>query len=435
MITGLEFDTPILGTVRMGEVRPGEAGASEEVVHFDYFEVHSRRKNPDGTWAKHQLHDELLEKLAEAKQSGAGDSEDQQEPVKLRQIPIQFQYNNPDLLLTQQFEARRLSDGQRVCVGDGEKAIRIVDGNRAQETECQGCDRCPFGHSQDVLCQRRTSLTFRIEGQSDEFAAFVLHSAGRNTAQTLVAKLHAMHGAFGGRLVGIPMSLKMRYTASADAASGPVFFADIVLRPGVKPFEAVKMAIEYEKQQQEAGFDQERLEEAMLELKRASRFAPPEDFGQVRDLYRRSGGHSWQEVIPQSSDAGAVNSCANFGNGQEEGEQQASAESARLSEVSPVAGARQRMRAAAALGASNIAAAKRDDQGEAPVQAMQAVEPAGTLQLVAPAPADVAAETSSDSVVMAPIPLVTGAPIPHVAVKALASIPAMPQVPAATAAF
>lgn len=422
MVTGLEFDTPILGTVRMGDVRPSEAGAEDELLHFDYFEVHTRRKNPDGTWAKHALHEKLL-KGQEG--SGQGDGENH-EPKKLREIPILLPYNNPELLLTQQFEARRLSDGKRVCVGDGIKAIRIADSNRASEAECPGCDRCPFGNSQDVLCQRRTSFIFRIDGQGDQFSVFVLHSAGKNTGQTLVAKLHAMHGAFGGKLVGIPMSLKMRNTASVDAAQGPVFYADLVLR-GVSPIEAVKMAREHEKEQLEAGFDQEGLEAAMLELKKHSRFAPPEEFGQVRDFYAREARRSSQEVGAQHFEGAAVNSCEKLSEGQAVAAiLETDVATARWSAVGPAAGARERMRAAAlAAGQEGNAA---PPQAQDPAAAVKVCEDRPkTLQLVQ----TTAKEIGVAAVTQPP----AGAAIPRVVATALSGIPEMPRTNAAPAAF
>jgi hypothetical protein len=422
MVTGLEFDTPILGTVRMGEVRPGEAGAADELLHFDYFEVHTRRKNPDGTWAKHALHEKLLNSQEGA---GQGDGENQ-EPKKLREIPILLPYNNPDLLLTQQFEARRLSDGKRVCVGDGIKAIRIADSNRAGEAECPGCDRCPFGNSQDVLCQRRTSFIFRIDGQGDQFSVFVLHSAGKNTGQTLVAKLHAMHGAFGGKLVGIPMSLKMRNTASVDSAQGPVFYADLVLR-GVSPIEAVKIAREHEKEQLEAGFDQEGLEAAMLELKKHSQFAPPEEFGQVRDFYAMEARRSSQEVIAQHFGAAAVNSCEKLSEGQvAAGVLEGDGATARWSTVGPAAGARERMRAAA------LAAGQQSDA--APTQAKEPAE-AVTMSEDRPKALQLVQTAAKD---VAPAPVgqpPAGAVIPRVVATALSVIPEMPRANAVPAAF
>ncbi|MBP0596159.1 hypothetical protein J8I87_42505 [Paraburkholderia sp. LEh10] len=428
MVSGLEFDTPILGTVRMGDVRTGEAGAPDELLHFDYFEVHTRRKSPDGTWAKHLLHDQLLEKLAETRLGEEGEG---QKGIRLREIPIQLPYNNPELLLTQQLEARRLSDGKRVCVGDGQTAIRIIDVNRAQEAECPGCDQCPFGNTQDVFCQRRTSLIFRIEGQGDPFSVFVLHSAGKNTAQTLVAKLHAMHAAFGGRLVGIPMSLKMRNTASADAMGGPVFYADLVLRRGMAPFDAVRMAVEYEKEQQEAGFDQERLEKAMLELKRNSQFAPPEEFGEVRDFYGRGIVPSPQEKNAQPSHvaAGYPHQVLAGGPGTA-GEQITGERVPRLSEVAPVSGARHRMRVAAQTAAS---IEQPQDEPETDTVATGAVQRVRPLQLV---PAPVIGVVEAAGVVSSAVsPLSPGAPITRVAMEELASIPEMPRSNAQATAF
>ncbi|CAB3767430.1 hypothetical protein [Paraburkholderia humisilvae] len=422
MVTGLEFDTPILGTVRMGEVRPGEAGAEGQLVHFDYFEVHTRRKNPDGTWVKHALHEKLLNCQ---KTAGEGEGENH-DPKKLLRIPILLPYNKPELLLTQQFEARRLSDGKRVCVGDGVKAIRIAESTRAGETECVGCDRCPFGNSQDVLCQRRTSLIFRIDGQGDQFSVFVLHSAGRNTGQTLLAKLHSMHGAFGGKLVGIPMLLKMRNTASMDPSQGPVFYADLVLR-GVSPNEAVKLARVHEKEQLEAGFNQEGLEAAMLELKRHSAFAPPEEFGQVQDFYAKDARRSSQEVTAQHFGGTAVNSSGKLADGPAVGDViETDGETVRRPIVGPATGARERMRAAALAGVQEREAARTQvtDLGEA-VKASD--DRPKTLQLVQTATREIATAT----LVQAPL----AAAIPRVVAAALSGIPEMPRANAAPAVF
>ncbi|MDO5947580.1 recombination directionality factor [Burkholderia cepacia] len=425
MVTGLEFDTPILGTVRLGEVRPGEAGAADDLLHFDYFEIHTRRKELDGAWVKHALHEKLLKMQKEARQ---GDGENQ-EPNLLREIPILLPYNNPELLLTQQFEARRLSDGKRVCVGDGKKAIRIVDANRASAEECPGCDRCPFGNSQDVLCQRRTSFKFRIDGQGDQFSVFVLHSAGKNTGQTLVAKLHAMHGAFGGKLVGIPMSLKMRNTASMDSAQGPVFYADLVLR-GVSPIEAVKMARDHEKEQLEAGFDQEGLEAAMLELKKHSQFAPPEEFGQVQDFYAQDARRrSSQEAKAQHFEGGAVNSCEKLSDGQAvPGVLETNVATTRWSAVGPAAGARERMRAAALAGGQEVEAMPTQSQSQEPdVEVKGSEDRPKTLHLVEKAVKGIGAVAVAQPQ--------AGAAIPRVVATALSGIPEMPRANAVPAAF
>lgn len=424
MVTGLEFDTPILGTVRMGDVRPGEAGAADELLHFDYFEVHTRRKELDGTWVKHALHEKLLKMQKENRQADG----ENQEPNLLREIPILLPYNNPELLLTQQFEARRLSDGKRVCVGDGKNAIRIVDANRTGATECPGCDRCPFGNSQDVLCQRRTSFKFRIDGQGDQFSVFVLHSSGKNTGQTLVAKLHAMHGSFGGKLVGIPMSLKMRNTASMDSAQGPVFYADLVLR-GVSPIEAVKMAREHEKEQLEAGFDQEGLEAAMLELKKHSQFAPPEEFGQVQDFYAKDARRSSQEANAQHFEGAAVNSCEKLSNGQAvAGVLETDGATTRWSAVGPAAGARERMRAAALAGGPEGEAAPTHSQSQDPdVELKVSEDRPKTLPLVETAVKGIGAA----AVARPPV----SAAIPRVVATALSGIPEMPRANAVPAAF
>lgn len=414
MITGLEFDTPILGTVRMGETRPGLGGEEDYLVHFDYFEVHNRERNVDGTWAKHPIHDKLHNKL---KLDGhAGTSNDE---LKLREIPITLPYNNPKLLLTQQLEARSLVDGRRVCVGNGESAVRLASEQRTVEMDCPGCERCPFGNSQEVQCQRRTSLIFRIEGQDDPFSVFVLHSAGKNTAQTLVTKVQAMHAAFGNRLTGIPMMLKMRNTVSADSDNSSVYYADLVLRD-ISPNEAVKVGMEYERLQKDAGFDQSAMEEALLQLKAKSQFAAPEDFGQVQDFYGRRGAASRGERVSQCLQLVAVNGDGPSLGGATAGEQGIAVLEAASPLPPPKGGARYRMRKAVQAATSNSSPSERaSPQSEMPAKSTETDLQSSKLHPVAPADADVPKPVLK-------VPSVRAETNERVTTAALAGIPEMP---------
>lgn len=414
MITGLEFDTPILGTVRMGETRPGLGGEEDYLVHFDYFEVHNRERNVDGTWAKHPIHDKLHNKLKLDCNSGTASDE-----LKLREIPITLPYNNPKLLLTQQLEARSLVDGRRVCVGNGESAVRLASDQRTVEMDCPGCERCPFGNSQEVQCQRRTSLIFRIEGQDDPFSVFVLHSAGKNTAQTLVTKVHAMHAAFGNRLTGIPMMLKMRNTVSADSDNSSVFYADLVLRD-INPNEAVKAGMEYERQQKEAGFDQSAMEETLLQLKAQSQFAAPEDFGQVQDFYSRRGAASRGERASQCLQLVAVNGDGPSSESSAGGEQPIAVLEAAPPLPPPKGGARYRMRKAVQAATSNPSPSEHAaPESGASTKGAEIDLQSQQLPLVMPADADVPKPVQTvHSVRMEKIGRVTAA--------ALAGIPEMP---------
>lgn len=423
MITGLEFDTPILGTVRMGETRPGLGGEEDYLVHFDYFEVHNRERNVDGSWVKHPIHEKLHNKL---KLDGpAGTAADE---LKLREIPITLPYNNPKLLLTQQLEARSLVDGRRVCVGNGETAVRVENDQRSVTTDCPGCERCPFGNSQEVQCQRRTSLIFRIDGQDDPFSVFVLHSAGKNTAQTLVTKVHSMHAAFGNRLTGIPMLLKMRNTVSADSDNSSVFYADLVLRD-INPNEAVKIGMEFERQQKEAGFDQDAMEAALLQLKAQSQFAAPEDFGQVQDFYSRRGAASRGERASQCLQLVAVNAGGPISESGANDQQPIAVLEAAPPLPPPKGGARYRMRKAVQAATSNTTSSERAaSEAAEPTRDTETELQSKELHLVALADAD-----APKPVVI--VPPVQAEPIGKVTTAALAGIPEMPPASAGGAGF
>jgi hypothetical protein len=423
VITGLEFDTPILGTVRMGETRPGLGGAEDYLVHFDYFEVHNRERNADGSWAKHPIHDKLHNRLKLDGHAGTATGE-----LKLREIPITLPYNNPKLLLTQQLEARSLVDGRRVCVGNGESAVRLESDQRTVATACPGCERCPFGNTQEVQCQRRTSLIFRIEGQDDPFSVFVLHSAGRNTAQTLVTKVHSMHAAFGNRLTGIPMTLKMRNTVSADSDNSSVFYADLVLRD-INPNEAVKVAMEYERQQKEAGFDQGAMEEALLQLKAQSQFAPPEDFGQVQDFYGRRRAASRGEHASQSLQLVAVNADGHTSEAVAGGDQPIADLEAAPPLPPPKGGARFRMRKAVQAATSVTSLNERlAPSAELSAKGAESNLKSEMLHLVAPADADVPTPVPM-------VPSVRGCALGRVTAASLAGIPEMPRAVAGGTGF
>ena len=189
------------------------------------------------------------------------------------------------------------------------------------------------------------------------------------------------------------------------------------------------MAREHEKEQLEAGFDQEGLEAAMLELKKHSQFAPPEEFGQVQDFYAKDARRSSQEANAQHFEGAAVNSCEKLSNGQAvAGVLETDGATTRWSAVGPAAGARERMRAAALAGGPEGEAAPTHSQSQDPdVELKVSEDRPKTLPLVETAVKGIGAA----AVARPPV----SAAIPRVVATALSGIPEMPRANAVPAAF
>ena len=66
----------------------------------------------------------------------------------------------------------------------------------------------------------------------------------------------------GGRLSGLPLSLRLRAKSTALSHRAPVYYADLTVREGVSLAEAVQQALSKDEAEAAAGFDRQGLEEA-----------------------------------------------------------------------------------------------------------------------------------------------------------------------------
>ena len=67
-----------------------------------------------------------------------------------------------------------------------------------------------------------------------------------------------------GKIAGIPLMLKMRAKSTTQSFRRPIYYADLVVRPGATLFQAIEAGKEYQKKLLDAGLDQENMEAAML---------------------------------------------------------------------------------------------------------------------------------------------------------------------------
>ena len=104
---------------------------------------------------------------------------------------------------------------------------------------------------------------FQIEGQEDELGVFILRTTSFNSLNYLGTRLAQLAGLTGGRLAGMPMMLVMESKTTTQSCRTPIYFADLVTRPGMKLIEAIQKANEYQKAMTDAGLSLEGMEEAL----------------------------------------------------------------------------------------------------------------------------------------------------------------------------
>jgi hypothetical protein len=239
MIKGLAITPPILGRISIGRVV--EKNGKRLPEKDDQFTITTQVQGKDG-WIVHPL-DEALRKTN-------GNS-------KLRSIPIQLLFNDPDLNLRAEYSLFDRQNGRPLCVGNGEQCKRTCKG-AIQTLPCpspESCELAPAG------CKPYGRLNVRI-GDEDELGSFIFRTTGFNSIRTLAARLHYFHAVSDGLLACMPLSLKLRSKSTTQSYRAAIFYADITVRDGMTLEQAIAQARETNAQRQAAGFNQERLDNA-----------------------------------------------------------------------------------------------------------------------------------------------------------------------------
>ncbi|MEN5424420.1 phage capsid protein [Comamonas aquatica] len=176
---------------------------------------------------------------------------------KLRSIPVQVLFNEPDLNLRAHYTLFDRTTARPVCVGDGESCTRVTD-QGLESLPCPGPDVCSFGQQ---ACKPYGRLNLVI-GDSDELGSFVFRTTGFNSIRTLTARLQYFAAVSGGHLACMPLELKLRGKSTTQSHRAAIYYADLVVRSGMSLNEAIANAKEVAAQRLAAGFDQTALDAA-----------------------------------------------------------------------------------------------------------------------------------------------------------------------------
>lgn len=275
MIKGLAITPPVVGRISIGKVV--EKNGKRLPEKDDQFTITSLVQNKEG-WVLHPL-DKAIRTATDG---------------KIRAIPIQLMFNDPDLNLRAEFSLFDRETGRPICVGNGETCKRVgVDG--MQSLPCPSPSGCEWGSK--AGCKPYGRLNVLIAEQEDAFGSFIFRTTGFNSIRTLTARLNYFKAVSGGLLSCLPLTMRLRGKSTTQSHRAAVYYVDITTREGARLEDAIADARKQHEDRKLVGFDQDALEEAARQGFQNGAFEETED--DIPDVL--------EEFFPESgSEDGAV---------------------------------------------------------------------------------------------------------------------------------
>jgi hypothetical protein len=274
MIKGLAITPPVIGRISIGKVV--EKNGKRLPEKDDQFSITSLVQNKDG-W--------ILHPLDKAIRAASDD--------KIRAIPIQLIFNDPDLNLRAEFSFFDRETGRPICVGNGETCKRIgTEG--MQSLACPSPSACDWGGK--AGCKPYGRLNVQIAEQDDAFGSFIFRTTGFNSIRTLQARLSYLNAVSGRLLSCMPLTMRLRGKSTTQSHRAPVYFVDITTREGMTLEEAINEARARHEARNSVGFDQVALEQAARQGFENGAFEDGED--EIPDVL--------EEFFPENSTDGAT---------------------------------------------------------------------------------------------------------------------------------
>lgn len=233
---------PVIGRISIGQII--EKNGKRLPKKDDQFTVTSQIQTSNG-WIKHPL-DEQLRTGTE----------------KLREIPVQLVFNEPELNLRAEYCLFDHQTARPICVGNGESCQRRTAEGYDKFT-CPSPDYCDLGNS-DCKPYGRMNVVITPEENTSEdpIGTFVFRTSGFNSIRTLSSRLQYFKALSGNRLSCLPLALKVRGKSTRQSYGHPIYYVDLTLRKGKTFEETLQKAKQVENHRNEMGFDQSALDAA-----------------------------------------------------------------------------------------------------------------------------------------------------------------------------
>lgn len=248
MLKGLALTPPVIGRISIGKVV--EKNGRRLPEKDDEFTITSQVQNKDG-WIAHPMDDTLRQTLNPPGGTSAG-------LTKLRSIPVHLLFNDPALNLRAQYAMFDRTSGRPLCVGNGESCRRMTSAGM-QQMACPtpvACEVALQGH-----CKPYGRLHVRI-GEEDALGTFIFRTTGFNSIRTLATRQQYLQALSGDRLASLPLELRLRGKSTTQSHRSAIYYVDLVVRQGLTLTQALEEARSLQQARQEAGFDQQALDEA-----------------------------------------------------------------------------------------------------------------------------------------------------------------------------
>lgn len=250
MLKGLALTPPIVGRISIGKVV--ERGDKRLPEKDDEFTITTQVQTKDG-WQLHPLNDSLRKGPPGSDRSS-----------KLRSIPVQLLFDDPELSLRASYTLFDRKSGRPLCVGNGETCRRsTITGT--QSLPCPTPDNCEMSQRQ---CRPLGRLNVRIvDGAEpgDDLGSFVFRTAGFNSIRTLATRLRYFAAASGGCLSTLPLELRLRGKSTTQSHRAPIYYVDLTMRSGVSMTEGIRQARADWEAKRSSGLDQAALDQAARE--------------------------------------------------------------------------------------------------------------------------------------------------------------------------
>ncbi|BBP45103.1 hypothetical protein THMIRHAS_04760 [Thiosulfatimonas sediminis] len=252
MLKGLMLTPPVIGRISIGQVV--EKNGKRLPQKDDQFTLTSQLQTSDG-WLKHPLDEQLRA------QDKAG--------KKLREIPVQLLFSDPDLNLRAEYSFFERDTGRPFCVGNGETCQRRTPSG-IETLPCPSPEACefasgyckPYGRLNVIVENPSTEGSEDSQDSQDPLGSFIFRTTGFNSIRTLAARLQYFAAISGKRLACLPLALKLRGKSTRQSYGRPIYYVDLTLRSGLSLEETLGIAQAIDEQRQAMGYDQAALDRA-----------------------------------------------------------------------------------------------------------------------------------------------------------------------------
>lgn len=239
MIKGLAITPPTLGRISIGKVVEKHGKRLPE--KDDQFTITSQIQGKDG-WLPHPLDEQLR------KDQGG----------KIRSIPVRLMFNDPNLNFRAEYTLFHRANGRPICVGNGESCKRRTE-DGVKSYPCPSPDACTLARGNACKPYGRLSV---LLGDDDPLGSFVFRTTGYNSIRTLSARLQYFQAISGDQLACLPLELRLRGKSTRQSLGTPIYYVDLTPRSGLSTDDMLAQAKIMAEARQQAGFNQEALDQA-----------------------------------------------------------------------------------------------------------------------------------------------------------------------------